>query len=783
MKAVSSSGFWGFILTLLILLPFRFIPVLCQEDLDVLPVEGRNDLFHKYLIATVDSVSVQRKADLQDAFSSLEKFQLRQQRLRNDYLKMLGALPEENTPLNDTVVNTIVMDGYNIDMVSFESMPNHHVTADFYYPTIGEGPYPGILLMVGHYPIAKSVDIMQSLCVLFVTHGFAVLIVDPIAQGERYQVINPKTGKLQFVGESGTGEHTRLDVGSMLVGTSVVAYELWDNHRGIDYLYSRAEVDTARIGCTGSSGGGAQATYLAAYDTRIKVAAVNSYIMNEPTLFKTIGPQTGSQNLSYEGYYGIDHPEYITMFAPKPFMILCGTKDFFDIDGTHETYAESQLVYERLGVPENLGYFEYNDGHDYTQQKREAVTKWFRTWFYNDTNSITEPEIQPFQDADTLVVTATGQVFTNYPGEKVVEQYNTGYALDYTDDRAAFWSTQTKDSCLDKVRKMIMLDETAEDVTAEIVEAYDRGSYDVEKIKLVSGNLVPVTGLMFIPHSRTEKMPAVLYVDGRGKKTDALAGGIMEKVCLDSGKIVFAVDVRGFGETKDNPTYNETKHGNIEHRNAVITGYVGKTLIGQRVEDIFMAKNYLMSREEIDTAKVSITGIDRAGTAVLHAAALDDDFKEVQIRLWADTSWTTIVQSPTVLNNLTHVVPSALKYYDLPDLVNAISPRIVTYAPEPAITGIRKTEAPRKSLLDQNYPNPFMDYTTITYHLPEAGNVLLKVYDEMGQEVTVLVDEYQPANIYNLKVVNAPLKTGMYFYRLSVDGINIDTRKMNTIRY
>jgi cephalosporin-C deacetylase-like acetyl esterase len=782
MKARSKSGILESLLTVLVFVLFPFIPVSCQEVLDVLPIEGRNNLFHKYLIDQVDSVSARRKADLLDALTSPEKFGQRQQRLRSDYLEMLGKLPEENTPLNDTVINTIVMDGYNIDIVSFESRPNHHVTGNYYYPTTGDGPWPGILLMVGHYPSSKTVDIMQSVCVLLVQHGISVLIVDPIAEGERYQVISPKTGKLAYVGESGTGEHTRLDVGSMLVGTSVVAYELWDNHRGIDYLYSRPEVDTARIGCTGSSGGGAQATYLAAYDTRIKVAAVNSYIMNEPTLYKTIGPQTGSQNLSYEGYFGIDHPEYISMFAPKPFMIICGTKDFFDIDGTHETYAESQLVYERLGVPENLGYFEYDDGHDYTLPKREAVTKWFRTWFYDDTTTIVEPAIQPLLDMDTLIVTKTGQVYYEYPNEKVDEQYNLESALGYGDDRAALWGSQTKDSCLNMVRKLIMLEETSDVVTAEIVETYDRGNYNVEKIKLTSGSLVPVTGLMFVPHNLTGKLPAVLYVDGRGKKTDALAGGIIEKSYLDSGKIVFAVDIRGFGETKDNPTYNEIKHGNIEHRNAVISGYIGKTFIGQRVQDIFMAKEYMMGRAEVDTAEVSIVGIDRAGTSVLHAGALDSDFKNVEIRLWTDTSWITIVKSPTIQNNMTHVVPFALKYYDLPELVNAISPRTVKYSAEPVITGILKNKSVQGNSLGQNYPNPFHEYTTISYQVPAAGKVTMKLYDGMGKEVSVLVDEYQRASRYELKLNSTFLKTGIYFYQLMLDGINLDTKRMSVIR-
>jgi len=213
-----------------------------------------------------------------------------------------------------------------------------------------------------------------------------VLIVDFIGYAERDQIVNPSTGALALTGESGTTEHSLMDVGAVLAGTSVVSHILWDNHRGIDYLCSRPEVDTSRIGCTGSSGGGAQATYLAAFDERVKVTVIDSYIMKEQVLFSTEGPQTASQNLTYEGACGIDHPDYITLFAPKPFMITASTQDFFDINATRQTYADAQLVYDILGAPDKLGYFETDAPHGLNAEKRRATVTWFRTWFYDDTH-------------------------------------------------------------------------------------------------------------------------------------------------------------------------------------------------------------------------------------------------------------------------------------------------------------------------------------------------------------------------------------------------------------
>ncbi len=76
-------------------------------------------------------------------------------------------------------------------------------------------------------------------------------------------------------------------------------------------------------------------------------------------------------------------------------------------------------------------------------------------------------------------------------------------------------------------------------------------------------------------------------------------------------------------------------------------------------------------------------------------------------------------------------------------------------------------------VLSQNYPNPFNPVTIISYQLPAAGNVKLKVYDVLGNEVATLVDEYKPAGGYevefNIGRDSSPaLASGIYFYRLQV---------------
>jgi hypothetical protein len=91
-------------------------------------------------------------------------------------------------------------------------------------------------------------------------------------------------------------------------------------------------------------------------------------------------------------------------------------------------------------------------------------------------------------------------------------------------------------------------------------------------------------------------------------------------------------------------------------------------------------------------------------------------------------------------------------------------------------------QLPTEFALMQNYPNPFNPSTVISYQLPVSGNVILKVYDVLGNEIATLVDEYKPAGSYqiefNVAQVSRPdLASGIYFYRLQAGGF-VETEKL-----
>jgi len=83
--------------------------------------------------------------------------------------------------------------------------------------------------------------------------------------------------------------------------------------------------------------------------------------------------------------------------------------------------------------------------------------------------------------------------------------------------------------------------------------------------------------------------------------------------------------------------------------------------------------------------------------------------------------------------------------------------------------------------MDQNFPNPFNQTTQIEYALTGTSNVRLDVYNSSGQHLSTLVDGEQEEGRYNLEFHAGNLASGMYLYRIIVDG-RTDTRKFLLVK-
>src|SRR5690606_31667997 len=95
--------------------------------------------------------------------------------------------------------------------------------------------------------------------------------------------------------------------------------------------------------------------------------------------------------------------------------------------------------------------------------------------------------------------------------------------------------------------------------------------------------------------------------------------------------------------------------------------------------------------------------------------------------------------------------------------------------------GKKEKIIPTEYTLFQNYPNPFNPVTIIRYDIPKAGNVELKVYDILGREVKVLVNEIKSAGRYEVEFNASDLASGIYIYRIQTPDFT-KSQKMILVR-
>ena len=84
---------------------------------------------------------------------------------------------------------------------------------------------------------------------------------------------------------------------------------------------------------------------------------------------------------------------------------------------------------------------------------------------------------------------------------------------------------------------------------------------------------------------------------------------------------------------------------------------------------------------------------------------------------------------------------------------------------------------PAKFSLEQNYPNPFNPSTKISWQTPVDSWQTLKIFDVLGNEVVILINEYKPAGNYNIEFDASKLSSGIYYYQLKVENL-VQTKKM-----
>lgn len=590
-----------------------------------------------------------------------------QQKRRQFFLRQLGEFPQR-TPLNPQVVGRFASNGYRVEKVIFESQPQHHVTAVMYLPEAA-GLYPCVVVASGHSRTAKAADYNQRFGIIMAQNGMAALCYDPIGQGERSQILDD-SGQPKH--RSTTAEHFQIGVGSILLGTNTARYRVWDAMRAIDYAISRDDIDGQRIGFTGCSGGGTLTSYVMALDDRVRCAAPACYLTTFRRLIDTIGPQDAEQNIFGQIAFGMDHPDYVILRAPRPTIISATTGDYFDIQGVWSNYRQAKRFYMRLGHPERVDIVEGPGGHGVPMINLVTIARWMRRWLLERDDTLMPGEIA-VHDLDTLRCTPTGQVL-DLPGELSVFQLNDLWQQQLAARRDRRWQRGTPENIPKKVRELAgirVLDELPR-LEAKPVGRIQRDGYHIEKLLLADDQSPALPALLFVPTQPPRR--AYLYLHGEGKQADAERQGTIEQL-VRRGHPVLAVDLPSLGETR-----GERADGPMGAWKDFYLAYLlGKSLVGIRAEAALQAGHWLATADlaslEIGTSKptdattaVRVVAKGEAVVPALHAAALSNCFSRVYLP-GGPATWSDLVPLSETDNQLVSTVHGALRVYDLPNLV------------------------------------------------------------------------------------------------------------------
>jgi cephalosporin-C deacetylase-like acetyl esterase len=198
----------------------------------------------------------------------------------------------------------------------------------------------------------------------------------------------------------------------------------------------------------------------------------------------------------------------------------------------------------------------------------------------------------------------------------------------------------------------------------------------IEKLTYESEPGIIIPALLYLPEGKERKLPAILYADGRGKEVGAGTGSDIEQF-VRSGFVVLTIDLRGCGETATTPNpeqANEMYRYFGDYDSAMTALLIGKTLVGMRARDICRGADLLGSRPEVDSERIYGFGGEGGAVPMLYASVFDSRFKQIILE-GALSSYESIVTRRIHRKVFEQIVPQALKYYDLQDLVTAVAPR------------------------------------------------------------------------------------------------------------
>ena len=335
---------------------------------------------------------------------TLAEWTRRRESLRVQLAAAMGLWPTPpRGPLNAAARVLVEEPDLVIEAVRFESRPGHAVTGNLYRPRTFKGKAPGVLVAHGHWANGRLHDagepaaaamvklggessvpearwFMQALPRLLALLGMVALIYDMVGYAESTAIPH----------DAGPGRpHPEgfADLQAQLRLQSLFGLQTWNSVRALDYLETRPDVDPARLGVTGASGGGTQSFVLAALDERVKVCA--------PAVMVSTGMQGGCvcENAPV-ARVGTGNVELAALVAPRP-LCLTGADDWTKEILT-KGYPELRALYKLHGAESKVRAECWPQfPHNFNRPAREFVASFLREHLIGTPGPVTEARFSP----------------------------------------------------------------------------------------------------------------------------------------------------------------------------------------------------------------------------------------------------------------------------------------------------------------------------------------------------------------------------------------------------
>lgn len=581
-----------------------------------------------------------------------------------------AAFPEildHRAPIRPTLVSRVKKDDFTIENILFESIPGWQVNASVFIPH-GKGPFPAVVCPSGHG--SKFQSCHWRSVQTFARNGYIAVTFCPPGCASEIDRLN---------------DHFDNGIIGYLTGIWCQTHFVADALSCIDYLETRADADLSHgVAVTGVSGGGLTTVYCAAYDSRVTFAAPVCCITDQEHIHMTENYTSCPEQLGHLYHRsGIDMGELLSLSAPKPMLLVGGKLDtVFDWRVTERVYARAKQIYTLYGCPDAIDlYLQEDSDHDYTVKMATRVTEAMNRIFCGGRAPL------PLSEADMITLTEADMAC--YP-DGVVNIFTIN--RDAANALAAARPKRTPDELREALRKLLDLENESflfTDAHAVPEEALpNRWGFWYQPVTITHGSDCVLPGLLSY-RAGSVKRPALLYIDESGKWEGYRHGNVLTEITGYNGRhggeerVVFSVDVSGFGELEmQNTTYDTVYWNDIERLLSYLSVAEGKPLIAYRVRDALIALAYLKTRPEVNPDRIIIAGRGMGAIVATLAGMLAYDGVERVIALEGLAAYHCLTENFPHAWNATMVIPDLLKVCDLPDLAEAMGAKFACINPQ-----------------------------------------------------------------------------------------------------